>query len=152
MEKQDIKVHSVAQRDTAWIFIDGESEGVGKEFEGKIVSFEPGIDRDKIVVDLTNAYPSQSIKNITRTLYFVKNRIDGQLILEDSVSLNKNSEIGSRIQINGEIERAGEKNFIVKGKYGNLYVEIKEPLKCRVEIGELSNLEFPDGTVKSVKF
>lgn len=134
------------------IFIDGESEGVGKEFEGKIVSFESGIDRDKIVVDLTNAYPSQSIKNITRTLYFVKNRIDGQLILEDSVSLNKNSEIGSRIQINGEIERAGEKNFIVKGKYGNLYVEIKEPLKCRVEIGELSNLEFPDGTVKSVKF
>ena len=152
MEKQDIKSPFCSAEGHSLIFIDGESEGVGKEFEGKIVSFESGIDRDRIVVDLTKAYPSESIKNITRTLYFVKNRIDGQLILEDSISLNKNSEIGSRIQINGEIERAGEKNFIVKGKYGNLYVEIKEPLKCRVEIGELSNLEFPDGTVKMLSF
>ncbi len=56
------------------------------------------------------------------------------------------------IPLNGEIERTGEKSFIVKGKYGNLYVDIKEPLDCKVEVGELSDLEFHDGTVRSFKF
>ncbi|HOL55344.1 MAG TPA: heparinase II/III family protein [bacterium] len=134
------------------IFIDGESEGVGEEFKGKIVSFESGIDEDRIVIDLTKAYPSENVRNITRTLYFLKDRIDGQLILEDSVSLNRDSKIASRIQINGEIEQTGEKSFIIKGKYGNLYADIKEPLDCKVEVGELSNLEFHDGTVRSFKF
>lgn len=134
------------------IFIDGESQGIGKEFEGKIVSFESSPEKDKIIIDLTKAYPNIGIKNITRTLHFLKDRIDGQLILEDLVSLNRTAKIESRMQINGEVERVGDKSFIVKGRYGNLYIEIKEPLECKVEIRELSNLEFHDGSVRSFKF
>lgn len=132
------------------IFIDGESEGIGKEFEGKIISFEPDI--GKIVLDMTKAYSLDKVKNITRTLYFSRDRIDGQLILEDVVSLDKPGMIESRIQINGEIEKVRERDFIIRGKYGNLYIEVKEPSECKVEVGELSNLEFHDGTIRTFKF
>jgi hypothetical protein len=134
------------------IFIDGESEGIGKEYEGKIVSFDPREDKDTIVIDLTKAYPPGKANKITRTLQFLKDGRDGQLILEDLVSLNTTCKIESRIQINGSIERVGEKNFILKGTHGNLYIEVKEPVNSNVEMGELKDLVFHDGLVKTFNF
>jgi hypothetical protein len=134
------------------IFIDGESEGIGKEFEGKIISFDRGKDRDRIILDLTRAYPQEKVEKITRTLEFLKDRRDGGLILEDNVLLKGEGKIESRIQINGSLERTGDKNFVIKGRYGNLFIEIREPVGAVVEIGELKGLEFHDGSVKDSNF
>ncbi|MGC8972408.1 MAG: hypothetical protein ACP5K2_09525, partial [bacterium] len=60
--------------------------------------------------------------------------------------------IESRIQINGDLERLGDKNFIVRGKYGNLFIDVKEPIDATVEVGELKGLEFHDGSVKDFNF
>lgn len=134
------------------IFIDGESEGIGRDFEGKIIAFEPGNDRDIITLDLTKAYALEKVERITRRLQFLKDRRDGGLVLEDEVLLKTNSKIESRIQINGLLERLGDKTFIVKGKYGNLFIDIKEPIDAMVEIGELRDLEFHDGSTRNFNF
>lgn len=134
------------------IFIDDESEGIGKDFEGRIITFEVGEDRDIVTLDLTKAYPQEKVEKITRKLQFLKNRKDGGLILEDEVLLKESGKIESRIQINGLLERLGDKTFIVKGRYGNLFVEVKEPIDAMVEIGELKNLEFHDGSIKDFNF
>ncbi|MBC7319424.1 heparinase II/III family protein [bacterium] len=134
------------------IFIDGKSEGIGKDFEGKVITFEKGKDRDDILLDLTKAYPQEKIEKITRRLQFLKERRDGGLILEDSILLKATGKIESRIQINGELERLSDKSFIVRGKYGNLFVKVKEPVEGVVEIGELKNLEFHDGSVRDFNF
>lgn len=134
------------------IFVDGESEGIGKEFEGKIIAFEKGKDKDKVVLDLTKAYPFGKIENITRTLEFLKDRRDGRLILEDKVLLKTDGIVESRVQLNGDLERIGDKSFILKGRYGNLLIEVKEPVNATVEVGELKGLEFHDGSIKDFNF
>ncbi|MCX7795713.1 MAG: heparinase II/III-family protein [bacterium] len=134
------------------IFIDGESEGIGKDFEGKVVSYEVSNDKEVVVLDLTRAYPQKKVEKITRKLQFLKNRRDGGLILEDEVLLRDAGRIESRIQINGLLERLGDKTFIIKGRYGNLFLEIKEPVDAAVEVGELKGLEFHDGSIKDFNF
>ncbi len=134
------------------IFIDGESEGIGKDFEGNIVAFESGNDRDIVTLDLTKAYALEKVEKITRRLQFLKDRRDGGLILEDEILLKTAGKIESRIQINGLLERLGDKTFIVKGKYGNLFIDVKEPTDAIVEIGELKGLEFHDGSIRDFNF
>lgn len=134
------------------IFIDGESEGIGKDFEGNIVTFESSNDKDIVTLDLTKAYALENVERITRRLQLLKDRRDGGLVLEDEVLLKTTGKIESRIQINGLLERLGDKTFIVKGKYGNLFIDVKEPIDVVVEIGELKGLEFHDGSIRDFNF
>jgi hypothetical protein len=134
------------------IFIDGESEGIGKEFKGEIVSFETREDRDIITLDITEAYPSDKVNKIIRTFYFIKNRQDGGVVIEDYVYAKTKGEIESRIQVNGKIERVGEKEIILRGNLGNIYIKVESLQDSVLEIGELKDLVFHNELKKSANF
>lgn len=133
------------------IFIDGKSEGIGKEFEGKIAEFKPGEKKDSVVLDLTRAYPSQLADKVMRKLFFLKDRPDGGLILEDEVKTKKKASIESRLQIQGKVRVVGKKQIILKGRLGNVRIALEKPENAYIKIGEIKNLQTTNG-IKAAKY
>lgn len=135
------------------IFIGGESEEFGKEFQGKITEFKPGEKKDTIVLDLTKAYPSELASKVTRKLFFLKDRPDGGLILQDEVKAKKKTSIESRLQIQGEVQVIGKKQIILRSRWGKVWIGVEEPENAYIKIGELKNLgELKDLVAASTLF
>ncbi len=123
------------------IFIDGNSQGVGKEFKGQITEFKTAQDKDIIMLDLTRAYPSQLTSKVRRQLTFLKNRVDGELILEDEVKANRKLTIESRLHIRGKFQIIDSRKVILEGNYGNVCIRVEEPPSAHIEIRELNSFK-----------
>ncbi|MCX7706327.1 MAG: heparinase II/III-family protein [bacterium] len=122
------------------IFIDGKSQGIGKEYSGKIIEASHSISQDIISIDMTDAYPQGLVRKIVRTLKFSKKQKYGTLLLEDLVQTDKERNIETRLQYNGECKKLDRSHFIIKGKNGKIAINILKPEKFSVSPGAFRNL------------
>jgi hypothetical protein len=65
------------------------------------VGYERGDEREKIVVDMTGAYPTGVAERIVRTLIFLKR--EDRLILVDEVECRDGAEIETRLHVTGSV-------------------------------------------------
>lgn len=134
------------------IFIDGKSQGIGKEFSGKIIEASNNPLQDVILIDMTSAYPKGLAKKIIRTLKFSKKQKYGELLIEDFVETDTERTIETRFQYNGELKKIDKSHFILKGKNRGLAINILGPEKFSVSQGVFRNLNTIYDEKKDIKF
>jgi len=134
------------------IFIDGMSQGLGRNFSGKIIEAKHGELEDEISLDLTGAYPSDLVTKVIRKIKFSKKQKYGHLLISDIVETNTERNIETRIQYNGKLKKLDRKHFVIYGKNGKLALNIIEPEKFNVKTGEFKNLPTLHGERKTMKF
>jgi len=113
------------------VFIDGRSQVPGREYEGKIVEYCRETDWERIVLNLTAAYPSEVLSKAVRTLYFLKP--DG-LVLIDEVKCREGAEVELRLHANGDV-RLSTCGAVISAEKGSVLVALAEPASGRIQIG-----------------
>ncbi|MCM8815329.1 MAG: heparinase II/III-family protein [Candidatus Omnitrophica bacterium] len=134
------------------IFIDGKSQGVGKEFSGKIIQALHNTQQDIISIDLTAAYPEGLTSKVIRTLKFSKKQKYGALLLEDFVETNTERIIETRLQYKGNLKKLDRSRFLLSGKKGKVAINILEPKKILVSRGYFKNLPASQDKMIDIKF
>jgi hypothetical protein len=89
------------------IFVDGKSEGIGREYEGKIVNYRREEGWEQITIDLSKAYPPEVLSKAIRTLTFFK---QNGLLLLDEVTCQQNSLVETRLHFKGSLKQ--EKQWV----------------------------------------
>ncbi|NPV81188.1 MAG: hypothetical protein HPY52_13105 [Firmicutes bacterium] len=131
------------------VFIDGKSQGIGKEFQGKIEEFRPGADKDTVMLDLTGAYPGGLVTSLNRRLELGKKPAYGELLLTDEVCVPEKAEIELRLQLGTKPRRAGEREFLLTGYLGDMVLRVLEPERVSLECRSFDRLETSGGAKDS---
>lgn len=83
------------------IFIDGKGQENGAEYRGEVVEYEQSDNQDRIVIDMTGAYPSGLVERVIRTLLFLKQ--EERLVLVDEVECQNGTEVETRLHVTGKL-------------------------------------------------
>jgi len=121
------------------IFVNGKSQAVGREYEGKIVDYHREAEWERIKLDLTKAYPSDVLSKATRTFLFFK--YDG-LVLIDEVKCAENALVETRLHHKGKIQHTPS-SVDVSVENGSVHIEPESAL-INIEIGTHEGLSARD--------
>ena len=91
--------------------VGGALQGTGKEFTAKILSTDFTDGKDRVVIDLTKAYPVKTLKRLERT--FVFDRTTRRLTIRDEVEFTEPTSF-EEIWIARDVRETGRKQLLPK--------------------------------------
>ena len=118
------------------IFVDGKGQQAGKEYRGRIVEHRQAGNWERVIIDMTHAYPPDVLSNAQRTLYFLKPE---GWVLKDEVTCREGAEVESRLHVAGKVTLLKD-GAIVSGEAGSVLITCAEPGVDRILIGVHENL------------
>ena len=129
------------------IFVNGRSQGVGKEYRGEIVSFERGEGWTMIKLDISKAYPPEVLSKAVRAFLF--SGYNG-LVLVDEIECEGNALVEARLHFRGD-SRLSRDQVDICVQSGCLRVQPEDP-SVEITIGAHRGLKTRDPALVNAQY
>ncbi len=124
--------------------VDGKLQGIGRQFQAKILAADFSEPQDRFTIDLTKAYPVESLERLTRA--FVYDREKGtSLEITDEMKAKSPITFGTALITFGEIKKKNATTLEFRDKSGGVRVEVDTAGAPWVLTDEIIDEDMVDG-------